>query len=108
MKKALLVLGLLVMVGCEPYVSETELADKACKQERLPMLQDGRIHIGMTQREFARLWERPPEINIDRSMSRYGTTEWWKFDRNCRACSYHYAHYHFCFENGILDYWSEN
>ena len=106
--KKLLVLSLLIMVGCETYVSEWDLTGAAHREERLPMLRDGRIHIGMTANRLAELWDRPRQI--DRSTHRYGTTEWWWFDRNCEPTYSGYRHSiaAFCFENGILTYWSEN
>lgn len=111
MKKALLVLGLLVMFGCEPYweteMGKRELERRAHEKERLPMLRDGMIHIGMTDDEFARLWERPHDSWIDRSTSRYGIAEWWSFDYSCEPTRFA-GYYNFHFENGILTYWSEN
>lgn len=112
MRKLLLILLLLVVIGCggemfKPY-EETE----AYKQEQLvvrdkrAMLTDGRIYIGMPAGLFVGRWGT--DIYPDRSISAYGVTEWWKFNRNCESCGWLAVHYSFCFENGILDYWSEN
>jgi len=118
MKKLLLILLLLAVVGCNelfiPY-EETEagkewLARIKQGDERKAMLEDGRIYIGMSKFLFALLWEKPWNGWIDRSTSRYGSTEWWWFNSSCEPCrpGRCAACYVFCFENGILDYWSEN
>ncbi len=122
MKKLLLILLLLTVIGCSaedfnelflPY-EETRagkewLAGIERTEERKAMLRDGRIHIGMTDNEFARLWERPWDGWIDRSISSGGVEEWWKFNYSCEPASPRVIPtYYFCFENGILTYWSEN
>jgi len=122
MKKALLVLGLLVMAGCSAEdwergwdpdgltVAErimVEAKERNRIEDRKTSLKDGRVYIGMTQRELARLWERPHDSWIDRSTSRYGIAEWWSFDYSCEPTRFA-GYYNFHFENGILTYWSEN
>jgi len=116
MKRSLVILLLLIVAGCsewaemEAKAEEERLARIERTKERRAMLKDGRIRIGMSHREFARLWERPHHTWIDRSTSRYGITEWWWFDYDCeptRPGSLG-SRYAFCFENGILDYWAEN
>lgn len=111
MRKLLLVLLLLGTVGCEttPYYWETE-AYKEAVEDKETMLTDGRIHIGITDNKFAGLWQKPHDEMIDRSHHLGGITEWWTFDYNCEPCHFRSdsAEYYFCFENGILTYWSEN
>lgn len=113
MKKLLLTLLLLAVVGCSQWAEMEAKAEKErqarIKQtdERKAMLKDGRVYIGMTETKFARLWEKPWHRWIDRSTSAYGVTEWWRYDFSCEP-TYDRSYYHFCFENGILDYWSEN
>ena len=107
MKKALLVLGLLVMAGCSAEdwergwdpdgltVAErimVEAKERNRIEDRKTSLKDGRVYIGMTQRELA---------------SRYGIAEWWSFDYSCEPTRFA-GYYNFHFENGILTYWSEN
>jgi hypothetical protein len=120
MKELLLVLLLLTVAGCEDWErinspdgkTQIERTKESTRIENLKSsLKDGRVHVGMTTREFSNLWGTPPDQWIDRSTSAYGTTEWWKFDDSCKPCGYgRYDNpkYHFCFENGILTYWSEN
>ena len=107
MKKPLLALLLLNVVGCKtaPYYWETE-AYKEAVEDRKAMLTDGRIHIGMTDNEFAKLWGR--DIYPDRTVHPWGTIEWWTYDSDCEPRGGRFIHYSFCFENGILVYWSEN
>lgn len=106
--KRMLILSLLVISGCAPYASEWKSGREVHREERLPMLKDGRVHIGMSQYEFTRLWDRPPEINIDRWTDSLGISETWKFDWSCEVSSWHYARYIFHFDNRILTFWSEN
>ena len=117
MKKLLLILLLLVVAGCASQEEmerrfnddgRTNAERSEITANRKAMLVDGRIRIGMTAREFANLWEKPDDSQIDRSTSAYGITEWWRFNWDCRTPTHYRNYYHFCFENGILDYWSEN
>lgn len=115
MKRLLLISLLLATIGCSEWAEMEAKAEKERlarierTKERRIMLKDGRIHIGMTDDEFAKLWERPWDGWIDRSTSRYGVTEWWRFNYDCEPSSpFSFSKYHFCFENGILDFWSEN
>jgi len=71
------------------------------------MLTDGRIHVGITQRDFARLWGKPHDIVIDRSTGNYGVSEWWAYNSSCYPIWLSHSTYAFHFMNGILDYWSE-
>lgn len=127
MKKLLLTLLLLAVIGCsaedwknwERMTSpdgltgaEREAAHKA-KWQRAEdckaMLTDGRVYIGMTDYQFAALWGIPSEHQIDRSAHLGGVTEWWTYDSACRPTwSDKFPTYYFCFDNGILTYWSEN
>ena len=123
--KTLLALLLLVVAGCyspeeidkmergnNRFYHGVDVNDaewNTIVKDRKAMLTDGRIHIGMTDDEFARLWGRAYSkyYQIDRSTSAYGVTEWWKYDYHCEPTNYD-VDYYFCFENGILDHWSEN
>ena len=122
MRKLLLTLLLLAVAGCSaedfnelflPY-KETRAGKAAAARweradERKAMLKDGRIHIGMTDNEFAKLWEKPWGGWIDRSVHASGVTEWWKFNLFCEPSSPRsFPTYCFYFENGVLTYWSEN
>ena len=103
----------LLICGCysprKTAHTQYELARNKQSDERELMLTDGRIYIGMSDVKFAKLWEYPGDVWIDRSTSQYGVTEWWKYDLFCEPASpVNRAKYHFCFEDGILTYWSEN
>ena len=120
MRKLLLTLLLLATTGCmspeewEDFQRKTspdglleiERIEQCKKREA--MLRDGTIHIGMADSEFARLWERPWHHWIDRSVSAYGVTEWWEYNTWCTPTRPGLGRYYFCFDNGILVYWSEN
>lgn len=116
MRRLLLSLLFISTVGCaivEPVETGKQIAaaeDKAAVIcDRKATLTDGRVHIGMSRGEFARLWERPNRFQIDLSTSPFNITEWWLFNMNCEPCGkYSSVHYAFRFENGILTYWSEN
>lgn len=127
MRKLLLTLLLLAVIGCTEADwerlnspdgrTEAERAEVRARAKRaddlVASLKDGRVHIGMTDTKFARLWGKPQDRYIDRSTSLYGITEWWKFGAyygyDCRPYDgYGTPAYYFCFENGILTYWSEN
>jgi hypothetical protein len=109
-KISLSILLLFAMTGC---IEETAVQIQAREQFeiRKASLKDGRVHVGMTERQFLKIWDKPDSESIDRSTSTYGVTEWWRYDRYCHPVDSWIgtsAHYRFCFENGILDYWSEN
>ena len=117
MKKLLLILLLLVVAGCASQEEmerrfnddgRTNAERSEITANRKAMLVDGRIHIVMTATLFAHLWENPPEMWIDRSTSAHGVTEWWRYDSNCKTPTYYRDYYYFCFDNGILTYWSKN
>jgi len=121
MKKLSLILLLLVITGCATVedkerwerdfnggLTDTEIAIRAkdCKAS----LEDSRVYIGMTAKEFVKIWVIPQNSRIDSSTSAYGVTEWLRYDNNCNPNRYGRPSwkYNFCFVNGILDYWSED
>lgn len=115
-KWLLLILTLVAIAGCEsPERAAYWEAERAETENRSAMLTDGRIYIGMTDKEFSRLWERA--VSPQRTNSAQGYTEVWLFAVDCRPTirmdnpnrpHVYRAWYRFTFTNGILVSWSSN
>ena len=114
MKKLLLSLLFAGVTGCIEFSPEYQARERLVQQEqrdkiayRQATLRNGIVHVGMTDYEFAKLWDKPYHTWIDRSVSAFGVTEWWWFSIGCEPTNPGRGKYAFCFENRILTFWTE-
>jgi len=107
MKKVLLITYLLLISGCMNGMFETS-EEIALRRSRQNSLINGKVYIGMTQRDFAKIWPVPYKHLIKRSASSIGISEWWSYDWYCYPTYMSIdSQYHFSFDNYILTFWTE-